>query len=197
MVVINQKSLTKQLGKTENNLNECEIMSKQNKIDSQEFKVAIQEYIKGEKEMGEVAKEFGMTKSNLSFYFNNKLSPNPVKLRKEFFEQVYKECKKHIDKEKPYEQLIEKYPFLLNKEKIIRLVKQDKIKTRKKVLSIEQVEKEKRNKEIIEDFESGMKVNEILVKHKIKRGLFISVLRNEYGVKSIHVAREIAKKNKK
>lgn len=172
-------------------------MAKKSNLDSDNFQCLIREYIEGKKRMGEIAEEIGMTKSNLSFYFNNKLIPNPVKAREEFLECVYDESSKHIEKGLPCEKLIEKYPCLESIQKIKRLKKQGKISTKKEVLSEKQILKTEKEKKIIDDFQSGIKTIEILTKHKIERGLFTSILRKKYGVTSIRKAKVIANENKR
>lgn len=169
--------------------NECENMPKKSKLDHEKFQLLIREYTEGKKKMGEIAEEIGMTKSNLSFYFNNKLIPNPVRVRKEFLKHVYDESSKHIENGLPCEILIEKYPCLESIQKIKRLKNQGKIHSKKKVLSGKQIVKAEKEKMIIDDFRSGIKTAEILAKHKIERGLFTSILRKEYGVTSISKAK--------
>lgn len=170
-------------------------MTKKN--NPKKYNALVQSYIENKITMQEVADELGKSKSLVSHDFKHNIFPNPIELRKKFQERVYQEVGVWIDQRNAIDPLIEKYPFLKNKSKIQRLIRQGNIQAKEPVLTTRDLAKINLHKQIIADFEENITTTEILKKYNIPRGKLTSTLFREYGESAVTKAKEVANERKK
>lgn len=161
-----------------------------------ELEQFVSDYIENKITMDEIARKIGKTRSFVSFAFNNNIYPNPTDLRTKYREVAYPKVAKEIEKGMSVEDLVNHYPFLKNKNKIKRLIRDGLIDTKFPVFTKREKAKNELKGNVKKDFENGATIPELMKKYSIPRGFVTSIFVKEYGEASYVKARKVVSDKK-